>query len=52
MSNDEMIRSYNEIIDSLAPLLDHELEIVRVHARIQTDRCKRSIRDLTNHPLF
>lgn len=46
MTKEEIIRGYEEIVESLEKLLDHENEAVVREARIQIDRCKRSIREL------
>jgi hypothetical protein len=50
MDTAELIRRYEEIIATLKTLNDHPLEAVRSSARMQIDRCERSVREIkANH---
>lgn len=51
MTKEEIIRNYEEIIESMKTLLDHPLEAVVSSAKMQIDRCERSIRELKAHLL-
>lgn len=42
----EMIAHYEKIIESLRALESHQLEAIRYAAKIQIDRCNRSVREL------
>jgi hypothetical protein len=51
MDTAELIRRYEEIIASLKTLIDHPLEAVASSARMQIDRCERSVREIKAHHL-
>lgn len=48
--NEELRRQYDNIITTLTPLLGHENDAVRMQARMQIDRCRRSLHELHLSP--